>query len=470
MSDGEQTFAYEFGDWVVEPHLNRIRRDDEEIQLEPRTLDVLRHLLDHQGEIVSRDELLDTVWAGRVVEPNVIDRNLNRIRQALGDNPREPIYIETISKRGYRTIAPVNRVEFSLATDSNLVAELEAVTPPFPAYEGDEPYVFVCYSHDDREQVYRELNRLRSAGINVWYDEGISIGSEWTDEIATAVANCSHFLYFVSRKSVDSGYCLDEVNLARNDNKQLVPVHLERTDLPRSLQLITGRFQHLLKYSIPEAEYARKLLATLGSYASNQPSRDWKRLLKRGLALGGIVALIVAIGVFLVRGPGVGVVFDEAQKNSLKLAPFKVLTSAHNEEKVGDAIDTQLRIAARASGLQVVGSPSNWDGGEARYLLEGSVNRVPGGIQVTAYLFSTENGYQVWEAIYDKETTADFSEQAEIASLIMAELADEIDVVGAPTLAQKKPEDAQTGALQGALDAAPSFDEFPSFEEGEGNE
>ena len=68
MSDAENSFAYEFGEWLVEPELNRICREGQEIQLEPRTSEVLRYLLEHPGEIVSIDELLDTVWAGRIVE------------------------------------------------------------------------------------------------------------------------------------------------------------------------------------------------------------------------------------------------------------------------------------------------------------------------------------------------------------------------------------------------------------------
>ncbi len=45
---------------------------------------------------------------------------------------------------------------------------------PFPAYQGDEPYVFVSYSHADTERVYAELARLNDQGFNIWYDEGIS--------------------------------------------------------------------------------------------------------------------------------------------------------------------------------------------------------------------------------------------------------------------------------------------------------
>jgi DNA-binding winged helix-turn-helix (wHTH) protein/TolB-like protein len=470
MSENEQTFAYEFGEWVVEPHLNRIRRGGKEIQLEPRTLEVLRYLLDHPGEVVSIDELLDTVWAGRVVEPNAVHRNLNRIRQALGDDPREPTYIETISKRGYRAIAPVQRVEVSQPTDSNLVAALEAITPPFPAYEGDEPYVFVCYSHEDRQQVYRELIRLRDAGINVWYDEGISIGSEWTDDIANAIANCANFLYFVSPKAVASNYCLDEVQLARNENKSMVAVHLERTTLPRSLQLSIGRFQALMKYSMPEPEYARKLLVSLGLYVESTPILDSPRLWKRLLATAAAAVIFLGLVLFLARGPGVSVIFDDPLENSIKVAPFRDLSPSYGDGWIGATIEDGIRVAAPGSGLQVVGSPSNWNAGEARYILEGSVTRFADRIKVSAILITIDNGFQVWAEIYDREYKPEFGAQGEIIRLIVTALINQIDVVGTPTLIPTKPDGEETGALQGILDTERGFPEFPSFEEGGSDE
>ncbi len=59
---------------------------------------------------------------------------------------------------------------------------------PFSAYDGEEPYLFVSYSHADSRPVYAELEALRSAGLNIWYDEGISPGSRWTDDLADRLA------------------------------------------------------------------------------------------------------------------------------------------------------------------------------------------------------------------------------------------------------------------------------------------
>ena len=60
---------------------------------------------------------------------------------------------------------------------------------PFSAYQGDEPYIFVCYAHEDDEIVYPEIRWLRDQGINIWYDEGISAGKVWRRELAVAIQN-----------------------------------------------------------------------------------------------------------------------------------------------------------------------------------------------------------------------------------------------------------------------------------------
>ena len=54
---------------------------------------------------------------------------------------------------------------------------------PFPAYQGDEPYVFVCYAHEDEDVVYPELAWLHEQGIKLWYDEGIS-GGKIVDQLS----------------------------------------------------------------------------------------------------------------------------------------------------------------------------------------------------------------------------------------------------------------------------------------------
>jgi DNA-binding winged helix-turn-helix (wHTH) protein/TolB-like protein len=133
------------------------------------------------------------------------------------------------------------------------------VERPFQAYEGDKPYVFACYAHDDKAEVYPELVRLRNSGVNLWYDEGIAPGSEWSDTLASHIERCAVFLYFVTPRSVVSEHCRREVNFALEQSCGILAVHLERTELPSGLQLTLSNRQAILKFDEPPAVYEAKL-------------------------------------------------------------------------------------------------------------------------------------------------------------------------------------------------------------------
>src|ERR1700722_3124663 len=77
----------------------------------PKTFDVLRFLVERAGRLVTQDELLDAIWPRAYVQPEVLKSQMLNVRQALGDNPRAPKYIETLPRRGYRFIAAVSRVD-----------------------------------------------------------------------------------------------------------------------------------------------------------------------------------------------------------------------------------------------------------------------------------------------------------------------------------------------------------------------
>ena len=102
--------VYRLGDCLVTPDSGVIQQNGRSVHLEPKAVDLLCYLLDRPGEIVSTDELLDAVWQGRVVEATAITRNMALIRRALGDDAKSPRFIETIPKRGYRTVADVQVV------------------------------------------------------------------------------------------------------------------------------------------------------------------------------------------------------------------------------------------------------------------------------------------------------------------------------------------------------------------------
>jgi len=80
---------------------------EERILLSPKAFAVLAYLVEHAGKLVTHDDLLEAVWPGRVVEPQAVKKQVLAVRSALGDRPKKPLFIETLTTRGYRFIAPV---------------------------------------------------------------------------------------------------------------------------------------------------------------------------------------------------------------------------------------------------------------------------------------------------------------------------------------------------------------------------
>ena len=101
---------FRVGDWLVEPRLNRLSRGEESIQIELKMMDVLVCLAERAGELVTRREITDTVWATEFITEKTLTRAVAELRRTFGDDAKHPRYIETIHRKGYRLIAPAEVV------------------------------------------------------------------------------------------------------------------------------------------------------------------------------------------------------------------------------------------------------------------------------------------------------------------------------------------------------------------------
>lgn len=130
---------YQFQDWLIEPDLNQLQNGETSRSLEPLAMSVLAFLLETSGEVVTTDSLLDELWEGRNAEPGMVARCIAQIRQALDDDAKDPVYIETIRKRGYRTLAPVTALSSAALprrTSSTDPTSLALVDGPPPCKKG----------------------------------------------------------------------------------------------------------------------------------------------------------------------------------------------------------------------------------------------------------------------------------------------------------------------------------------------
>ena len=174
---------------------------------------------------------------------------------------------------------------------------------PFPAYQGDDPYVFVCYAHEDSDVVYPELTWLHEQGVNLWYDEGISAGKNWRAAIGTSLLGASHVLFYISARSLESDHCNREINLALDEGKDVVPIYLEDVELTPDLKVGLNRVQAL--HRDQDASYQQHLLDALGQSAStpSQPvSSPVHRRLRWWHYTGLGLVLTILIGAAWVYG------------------------------------------------------------------------------------------------------------------------------------------------------------------------
>jgi DNA-binding winged helix-turn-helix (wHTH) protein/Tol biopolymer transport system component len=102
---------FHLGDWLVRPSLATIERNADAAHITPRSMAVLLYLADARGAVVTRNELLDSVWPGMSVTPDALSQCLVELRKAFRDDPKHPAVIQTIPKLGVRLLLPVAPVE-----------------------------------------------------------------------------------------------------------------------------------------------------------------------------------------------------------------------------------------------------------------------------------------------------------------------------------------------------------------------
>ena len=159
---------------------------------------------------------------------------------------------------------------------SKEILESEYYDMGLNSYEGDEPYIFVSYSHVDVMKVREILTRIDKEKFRYWYDDTMEIGEDFRLELQTKIEKCSAFLLFISDASMQSKYCGMEIIMAFKNNKRIFPVYLEDTTVvPGALKMILENLQHVKGSSInKDAKYIDKLIASLPTETMRSLSID----------------------------------------------------------------------------------------------------------------------------------------------------------------------------------------------------
>src|SRR5215470_16433522 len=104
--------SYRFGPFSIDPEKRLLMRDGEVVPLTPKAFDALLALVEHHGEVLEKDQLMEMLWPDSEVEEANLPLHISTVRKALGESPNERRYIVTVPGRGYRFAAEVEAFDY----------------------------------------------------------------------------------------------------------------------------------------------------------------------------------------------------------------------------------------------------------------------------------------------------------------------------------------------------------------------
>ncbi len=291
---------------------------------------------------------------------------------------------------------------------------------PLPAYDGNELFIFVCYAHVDKDIVYPEIRWLQDQGVSVWYDEGISPGKEWTDELGIAIDRANQLLFFVSPSSVASENCRNEVHFAQSHKTQILTVHLEETELPMGLELMIGSSQAILKSGMTRDVYRQKLLQSVGtkndiarpSITDNVKDRSRSGLFAQVLSVV-VLGLLAWVLIFDSEPTSTSTASSVELSRSVTVKPFDNIGSDPGLKAFADGLSVEVKsVLSGFQELQTVADNQS-AGYEVRANIQGA-----GEINIQVRLDRATDGQSVWTDTFVVSRSHGLTEQQSIAQTV----------------------------------------------------
>lgn len=186
--------GFRIGDFTVEPRNGRILKAGISIETEPKVLDLLCLLARHAGETVTRDDIADALWAGQIVNDDALARTVWKLRRALDDDARNPRFIATIPKRGYRLLVPAETLaaieaERPVSRSLRLAGGLAGVLAAsvlialvwFWMKPGDPPDQDIALLIDRADDFYAQMTQAENAAAMRLYEQVIEMDAQATE-------------------------------------------------------------------------------------------------------------------------------------------------------------------------------------------------------------------------------------------------------------------------------------------------
>jgi TolB-like protein/class 3 adenylate cyclase/Tfp pilus assembly protein PilF len=134
---------YVFAGHGIDLHRQELRRAGQIVHVEPQVYDLLVHLVRNRDRVVSKDELFDTIWNGRIVSDATLSSRINAARKAIGDDGDRQALIKTIHRRGFRFIGKVEEAATAPPDEPQKAADRQVEERPLPAVASRKPSIAV---------------------------------------------------------------------------------------------------------------------------------------------------------------------------------------------------------------------------------------------------------------------------------------------------------------------------------------
>ena len=346
--------------------------------------------------------------------------------------------------------------------------------------------VFVSYARTDRERVVELVERMRSAGIGVWVDEGgIHGASLWGQEIVDAIDASKVMVLMISDSSITSDNVVKELSIASEEKKPILPVYLQRSQLPKSMRYQLAGIQHIEFFEGQEDEAFQSMLVSLSrlgvsaggaeakpdstsetvlegqSTATNAPVSTGR---KGGLVTALLALAVIGLVLALVLRPDKSAETPGGQnaeikkneatpvkpsKTSIAVIPFRNIGPANEEnflaEGMHEEIDAMLSmtpslLVRNASLLKESElEPSTiGDALKVDAILTGTVRQSGGQLRVTVKLVDMKTKENIWAKTFDKTESDVFAVQREIAVSVVEGLKLKLGQVQQDQLAKRQ--------------------------------
>jgi TolB-like protein len=150
---------YAFEDYVIDSDRRELTRSAEPIAVGPQVFDLLLHLLRNREHVVSKDELLDAVWAGRIVSESTLTSHINAARKAIGDSGQNQRLLRTIARKGFRFVGDVSEIasrSAAVSTEPDAPGKTIAEAPALPDRPSIAALPFLNLSGDIEQEYFTD--------------------------------------------------------------------------------------------------------------------------------------------------------------------------------------------------------------------------------------------------------------------------------------------------------------------------